>query len=535
VSTVPLLVLTIVNLVLCLLLGGGTRAGHLSDSVLQALSIPTLLLAITHAASHDMSSTLRRALLLVLAVIAIPLAQLVPLPPSIWAALPGRAPLVEAFGFIGKELPWLPLTVSAHATWSSLLSLVPGLAVFLSTTQLGYHDRRRLTLALLAAGLASVFLGLLQVAQGPQSPLRFFEITNPSEAVGFFANRNHFSALLYCLLMLAAAWAVDAVHSRAELAPRFKYSGEAILPLLASFTMLVAVIAGQTIARSRAGLLLTIVALCGAALLARPQQGSQSGQSSRATATRLIMGAVVVAVVFAVQFSLYRIAERFAADPLEDARIFFAQNTTAAAKAYMPWGSGLGTFVPVYGMFERPETAMGNTYANRAHNDLLELWLEAGAPGLIVMALFLIWLISRALQVWWLAPGWGHRIDRDLARASTVILALVIAHSFVDYPLRTSAMMAVFAFAAALLVPPPGHRAHGPEPAGERNEPPERAVGPEGGSGLSRGVAWPPVSEAGAAPDQDLKAIGAPTPPGAGKRWGEAIEWPEAWRKPSDK
>lgn len=534
-STVPLIVLTSVNLVLCLLLGGGTRTGHLSDTVLQALSIPTLLLAILHAASHTMSVTLRRALLLALAVVAIPLAQLVPLPPSIWADLAGRAPLVEAFGFIGKDLPWLPLTVSQHATWSSLVALVPALAVFLATTQLGFHDRRRLTLALLGAGLASVFLGLLQVAQGPLSPLRFFEITNPSEAVGFFANRNHFSALLYCLLMLAAAWAVDAVHSRAGLAPRFKYSGQAILPLLASFTILVAVIAGQTIARSRAGLFLTIVALCAAALLARPQREGQPGASSRATATRLIMGAVMLAAMFAVQFSLYRIAERFTADPLEDSRIDFAENTTAAAKAYMPWGSGLGTFVPVYGMFERPETVMAGTYANHAHNDVLELWLESGAPGLIVMALFLVWLIARALQVWWLAPAWGHAIDRDLARASSVIVALVIIHSFVDYPLRTSAMMGVFACAAAMLVPPPRHRIHGPGLAGERTERPEPAVTPASGSGMLRGVPWPASPEAGAAPDEDATSTEAARRPGAGKRWGEGIDWPEAWRKPSDK
>jgi hypothetical protein len=32
-----------------------------------------------------------------------------------------------------------------------------------------------------------VFVGLSQVAQGPNSTLRFYEITNLSEAVGFFA------------------------------------------------------------------------------------------------------------------------------------------------------------------------------------------------------------------------------------------------------------------------------------------------------------------------------------------------------------
>ena len=50
-------------------------------------------------------------------------------------------------------------------------------------------------------GIIGVFVGLFQVAGGPESPLRYFEITNPTEAVGFFANRNHFAALLYCLIL----------------------------------------------------------------------------------------------------------------------------------------------------------------------------------------------------------------------------------------------------------------------------------------------------------------------------------------------
>ena len=61
---------------------------------------------------------------------------------------------------------------------------------------------------MLAVGLISVLIGLIQVAQGERSPLRFFEFTNPTEAVGFFANRNHFAALIYCLMLFALAWIV---------------------------------------------------------------------------------------------------------------------------------------------------------------------------------------------------------------------------------------------------------------------------------------------------------------------------------------
>jgi hypothetical protein len=41
-----------------------------------------------------------------------------------------------------------------------------------------------------------------------------------------------------------------------------------------------------------------------------------------------------------------------------------------------------------------------------------------------------------------------------MARAATISVGLLIAHALVDYALRTDALLAFFAFANALLVPP---------------------------------------------------------------------------------
>ena len=57
---------------------------------------------------------------------------------------------------------------------------------------------------ILGLGAVSLLLGFLQMTQGPASDLRFYEVTNPSEAVGFFANRNHFAALLNVTLIVSA-------------------------------------------------------------------------------------------------------------------------------------------------------------------------------------------------------------------------------------------------------------------------------------------------------------------------------------------
>ena len=507
-----------VLMVCCLLLAGGTRVGFLADSFIQLLAIPVLLVSLSRLLDLPFSKQPRQALIFCLAIVLIPLLQLIPLPPGIWTALPNREPMGGAFDLLERELPWMPISVSPHATWLSALSLLPPLAIFFGTLSLGYRERRLLSLVVLALGVLSVFVGLSQVAQGPKSQLRFFEHTNPTEAIGFFANRNHFAALLYALTLLAAAWAVEAAIA-SEAGRKRQEAGWIVAPV-ASFTVLVLLVAAQAMARSRAGLGLTIVALFGAFALAVSDRRSKSG----VTPGKLLLGATAFAVILALQYGLYRILERLSEDPLEDGRLVFGRITIEAAKAYMPFGSGLGTFVPVYAMFERPENALINAYVNRAHNDAIELWLETGVVGLGLMGIFVIWLGHTSLKLWRSNVDGTRELDLSLARAATIVAALIIAHSFVDYPLRTGAMMAIMAFACGLLIEPPT----GIE--GEASSVSHQNVwerGSRGGAPVVRPttISSPPQSTSGC-PD-----LGTPPPRAAGEQWGQDIEWPEEWRK----
>jgi O-antigen ligase len=490
--------------VAALVLGGGTRTGFLSDVVLQLLAVPLLLAALWCYGALASPRPGGWALAFCAALVAVPLLQVVPLPPEIWTRLPGREPVIEALTLAGGALPWMPVSLAPQATILSALSLVVPTAIFIATLTLGYGERRRLSLVILGVGIVSVFLGLSQVAQGPASPLRFFDFTNPTEAIGFFANRNHFSALLYALTLLAAAWAVDAALTAGS-GPR---RAEGI-----SFTALVALVAAQVMARSRAGLGLTIVALLGALALAFADRRD----SARITPARMFGAVVVVVAMVSAQFALYRVLERFTTDPLQDARIPFAQTTIEAARAFMPFGSGMGTFVPVYATFEKPRDVLINTFANRAHNDALELWLEAGVAGLALLAVFAVWFLWRAVAVWRHLPDGAREIDGSLARAATLIIGLLLAHSLVDYPLRTGAMMALFAYACALLVPPPAQAL--------RRGAAARAQGAVAPGSVpvwqAPPASWPPAPAA---------AGHAIVPSRPHRQWGEVVEWPKEWQ-----
>jgi O-Antigen ligase len=244
--------------------------------------------------------------------------------------------------------------------------------------------------------------------------------------------------------------------------------------------------------------------------------------NSRARTSKLLLAAIIAAVLLSVQFTLFRILDRFATDPLQDVRIVFAHNTIAAAKAFMPFGSGSGSFVPVYQLFEKPSDTLANTYVNHAHNDMLELWLETGAVGLILLGLFVIWLGSKSLQWWWRPPE-VRALDCALARTATVVIALLLAHSLVDYPMRTEAIMAVFAICCALLIEPLGE----PEARIKSAASLERHL-----AGLQLAPKVPALTAttdaaAVAVPDRDGVAS---RPHQRGGRWGKDMDWPEEWR-----
>lgn len=436
------------------------------------------------------------------AALLVTVLQLLPLPAAVMGALEDRVP-IGVDNAAGRAIgSWHSITVSPHATWSGFVSVLVPLAIFLAVAQIGEHSRIRLAQLLIALGAISLVVGLLQVAQGPESQLRFFEVTNPSEAVGFFANRNHFAALMYVTLVLAATWLISI---KPDFTRRQLLATHYLVLLAAAFGLVVAIVAALAVARSRAGILLTMIAMVGLVLLIRfssrkPQGGSDEGGG----VLRLIAVTLGFALLFAAQFGLHRVMTRLGVDPLEDLRIPLTLTTLEEALRSFPFGTGIGSFVPVFAVVERP-TELLATYANRAHNDFAEWLLELGIVAPLLFGIALVWFISASVRVW---RDRGHaRQHLILQRAATLIVLLLLAHSLVDYPLRTTALMSVFAFASALLLPARHDPAHN-------------------GSGRQH------RSDAGSEIGREARVPEAPRPLRPRERWSGVEAWPEAWREP---
>ncbi|MEZ5851431.1 MAG: O-antigen ligase family protein [Hyphomicrobiaceae bacterium] len=449
----------LMSFVALLALGGATRSGFLSLVISEFIGVAFLVgLLVSPRANGLMRRPgvwIAPALLAVVGLVAaIQLAMLAlfPVPPS------------EALLGVGDFL--LPTMVQAQAgyagasIWEGLSAAIIPVAVFLVVASLTATERIRWTIAVLAFGGFSVLLGLLQGVQGPASPLRPFSVTNPTEAVGLFANRNHYAALLYVTLVLACAWLPG---SAARAMARHGNRTSAVVWLAIVSALVLACLAGLAMARSRAGVGLTILGLLGIGYKVWRSVGAQaphdvrSGDASgwRRPIRQVATGIVVFSIVFALQFGLGRILTRFQDDPLQDLRVPLFWNTLEAAFSAMPFGTGMGSFVGVYASLEKNHDLIVS-YVNRAHNDFLESFLEVGVFAPVALVVFALWLVSRARDIsgGLSAQRRGLENMADLQFAALLAILLLLAHSWVDYPLRTGTLAALFAFLCALLTPP---------------------------------------------------------------------------------
>lgn len=430
---------------LALVLGGGTRQGLWSDAIVQLCCLPLLGLAVSGLWLKPLPAQAKWSLALIGGIAVLPLLQLVRLPPSVWSSLPGRAPFAAAYQAAGMALPWAPLSLDPGATWLSFLSVLPAISVFLALLFLDLKTRRILSLVILGFALGSVFLGLAQLAGGSASPLYFYQPTNLGDSVGFFANRNHYAALLTAAIPLSAAWSVDFVRERDS------RRGLGLVLLLVAYVVL---LLGLGMAHSRAGLILAFVAGFASIALAFESKTTGAGLQGRMKLLLFFIGANLCGLFLAFQFGFVGLANRLENESvLEDLRKPIAEVTAHAIEANLPMGVGFGAFEPVYQMFE-PSAVTIPAYVNHAHDDWLELVLDGGLPALALILGFLLWYVRASIRIWREPPRTGSAVDRALARAGSIIVGLLLLHSTVDYPLRTTSLMVVFAFAAALMISP---------------------------------------------------------------------------------
>lgn len=426
---------------------GGSSSSPVSAGIVRVCAVPALALSVWRMAWRPTAPGAIWPLIILIAATMVIITQLIPLAPGVWRALPGRRIVVDTYRAAEIAPPWLPISLTPTATWDAILGLIPPTTMFCATLALDPRGRRMLVAAVLGVALASVCLGMMQVAGGKDSPLRIYAITNADSAVGFFANRNHQGAFLASTLPFAAYLAARSTA---------REGARAVFQVAAAIGFTLVIVAGAAVTGSRAGLMLIGLGGAGAVMVAARARARSPGGMWRfaalASPAVVAIGAAGL-VLLAVDPALEHAVEaRFG----PELRFELNPEMAKAGLDFAPTGSGAGSFAKVYQLYERTSD-MTPAFVNHAHDDFVEVWLDAGWAGVALIMGFV---------AWWTAATWStlrqeRGRDAALSLAGSLIVGMLLIHSLVDYPLRTPALATLFAFACGLILPAPRHAADG--------------------------------------------------------------------------
>lgn len=431
-------------------LGGSSKDYVPGLLLLRPLAVVVLAIGLFSFAREDWER-FKLPLGFMAAVLGLIMLHLIPLPPALWMALPGRELAIAAGEAAGIEQPWRPIALVPYRGWNAFYAMLVPASVLVCAVQLDREQHRSLIFLVIAGALLSALWGAVQSVSGYSPSTFFYGAPRVQVPNGLFANRNHFAALLVASLPLFMI-----IASRAK-GPRTSIVVTACAAL-AAFAIMMALTTG-----SRAGMALTVAGIAASWLIwnARPVRGAAQRRTAKRQAwVPYALGAFGVAMlgVFAIVLTQTTGFERLlsaGSGEVEEYRFTVWSTILEFLPAYLPFGSGIGSFIEIFKVHE-PSEMLGQSYWNHAHNDWLEWVMEGGIPALALMAVALLGWGSRALAL--LRNSHPGRIETQLALAGAIILFILGAWSLVDYPLRTPALASLAALCAVWMAMPEATR-----------------------------------------------------------------------------
>lgn len=426
-------------IVLCCLMamlwigGGASRLDAMGQVGVRFTATLTLAIGLLWG-PRPVLTEVRPVALLLAATILLPLLQLLPLPPVLWMALPGRN-VFDGLREAGVAVPWRPLAMVPGGAVNALLSMIVPLSVFVLFAMVAPSERRRLLNFCLMLVVASTLLALMQFSGGGfANPLIN---DTPGQVSGNFANRNHLALFLAFGCLFVPSWA---------------FGGSRITTIrgVSALGLLILLILLIIATGSRAGLGLGGLALAIGLGLVRRNLIHLSRRLPRWGLSVALLGFVVI-VGLAVTVSLKAdravgIDRLLDIDLGGDMRSRSLPTVLSMINIYFPAGTGFGSFDPLFRMHE-PANLLKLTYFNHAHNDYLEIALNAGIAGIVLLIAAVGWWAVASIRVWQAS----HSADARLGCLGSAMLFLVFVASAFDYPARTPMVMAMIVVAAMWL------------------------------------------------------------------------------------
>jgi hypothetical protein len=434
-NVTSLLTPALVALLVAVWLGGGVTEDQTStDQWLQLFALPLILIAVMELSAQGCRSQLTRACVAAaLLVAAVPALQLLPMPDGIWHAPVARQGLAADLSQSGVGAAQWHWTLSPSSTEASLWALLPALAGFLLSLAVPASLRRRVVQAIVLLLLANVLFAFFQAGLPPDSTLRLYQGFDAGFG-GLLANTNHQATALIIGMVLPVGLSVEARRraGRGETSSQMR-SWYAVLAGV--FLLLV------PLSTSRAGMAIALPALAAALLLTGALVLSRVRRSKRAMAVAVVISLLAIIGAWSAHGWMQ-------VDEAEELRHTLARAAMEMAGAQAPLGSGMGSLVPVFEQYA-PQSLWLPYYVNHVHNEYVQWWLTGGVFAVLAMAVVLTLLAIAGLRI---ARLQAKGANAAMAAACFVGVCAALAHSWADYPLRTTALNTTVAVLAGLML-----------------------------------------------------------------------------------
>lgn len=440
------------------LLGGSGRSDVASQPLLRGGSLLFAFWAATQLAADDWRR-IRVPLAIWFAATLWMAIQLIPLPPEMWQALPGREIITRIDRIIGQPDLWRPISLAPSQTMNSVLAMTVPLAALLIIAHVPADHYRRITLAVIAIACLSTLLGLVQLLSGAGSAAYLYRITNITNMVGLFANSNHHA------LFLASAIALTGMSLRDELMR--KRQDKLLIMLLAITGIYLTAMTPFTGSRMGffAGILVFLVGYAMILATWKSLSGNvpagRRGSGSPLAGSRWFVYAPPVLMAGALGTGLVltdrttSLSRALGESVAEDIRIRAWPTVQSLIETYWGLGSGFGSFPGVFKIYE-PDALLSGTYFNHAHNDWAELLITGGLPFALIVVAMLLWIALGFLRAGMRNLVRGHR--GDLRLPALIVMLVLAGASFVEYPLRVPSIQALAIILIIMLCSPKAAR-----------------------------------------------------------------------------
>lgn len=372
---------------------------------------------------------------LLLAIHALVVVQLVPLPPPVLRLLsPGSHAFWEHLTLTPPLASWRPISVSPAATAQALCFLA-GLSLLAGAVYREFDERvwrRRLLWTVVLAGLALTVVAFVQAVSA--DPKLMYGLVRPRwdwAVFGPYANRSHFAGYLVMAVPLAMGFSLEALSRLRKAVERRRrgwlalggHEGNAAVRRTAEVMVLVA---GLFASRSRGGVTAFVVALLVLPLVSR----------RRRVLTALAVFAL--AGLGVAWIGVHDILRGFETRGIQASRLDLWRDAARLFPDFPLFGCGLGAFATAY---RRQQTFWPVDWVGEAHNEYLQVLLDLGLLGFVPFAVLLVLVFRAAFR------GAAHGpLHLGLLGA---LLGLAV-HNVVDFNWQVPANAATWAALAAL-------------------------------------------------------------------------------------